>query len=61
MQNGAAARSSTFKGEVGREMGKSQSSTAGLPHPHPNPPLDGEGVAATYLKLIGTMFMWGVS
>lgn len=34
-----------------------QSATA--THPLPSPPLEREGVSATYLKLIGAMFMWG--
>jgi len=40
-------------------MGNGPQSATELPHPHPYPPLEGEGVAATYLKLIGAMFMWG--
>lgn len=31
-----------LQGEVGRGMGVSQY-TPGLPHPHPRPPLEGEG------------------
>ena len=44
--------SSPFKGEAGRGMGtkrtfRRRSSTC-LPHPHPSPPRDGEGVDGSY-------------
>jgi hypothetical protein len=35
--------SSPFKGEVRRGMGSEAAEC--LPHPHPNPPLEGEGVS----------------
>ena len=53
--NAVRINSSPFKGEVGRGMGLSGGyfvdQTAVAPHPHPIPPLEGEGEAVHAIAL----------
>ena len=49
LERAAAQSSSPFKGEAGRGMGESVES---ITHPHPTPPLEGEGTSAQRLQII---------
>jgi aminomethyltransferase len=53
-----AKNSSPFKGEVGRGMGFAQ--VAARTHPHPNPPLEGEGIEKLTFMTGGNFTLFGI-